>query len=456
MNKSSKIQRVFKRTVMVAAAAWMTTLSPTASWAQTVNDAGYRLPEQATLQDLIAFALKNQGRIQQSLIDEEIGEREIASALSGWFPQISASANYNRNMEIPTTVIGDQVISMGQVNSSAITLQADQQILNPGLLQASKAAPTIRERNALQTEQTEIQTILAVSKAFYDILTSHEQINIIRENISRIQKQLEDAQARYETGIVDRTDYKRAQISLSNSRADLKRVEELLHYKYTHLKELIGLQSDDPLTLAYDYRTMEAEILLDTTSRPVPEMRVEYQQLQRIKRLQEINTQYHRWTFLPNLSASYNYAWDFRNDQVSNLYRQSFPRSVFGLHLNLPIFQGTRRLQELRKSRLQEDRLDWDLVLLKNAIDTEYELAIATYKANLNDWKTASENVDLAEEVYEVIQLQYNEGIKTYLDLMMAETELRTTQINYLNALNALLSAKLDTEKALGLLGSNQ
>ncbi|HLW50486.1 MAG TPA: TolC family protein [Sphingobacteriaceae bacterium] len=408
------------------------------------------LPSNASLQDLIAFALQNQGRLQQSIIDEEIGEREIASALSGWFPQISAGANYNRNIILPSTGIGDQAISMGQINSGAFILQADQNILNPALMQASKAAGTIRERNTLLTEQTRINTILAVSKAFYDILTSHEQVNIIRENIARIQKQLDDAFARYETGIVDKTDYKRAQISLSNSRADLKRVEELLVYKYAYLKELIGMQSNQPLNLAYDYQLMEQEILLDTTLNIDYQNRVEYRQLLALKKLQEINTQYNKWAFLPRVSASYNYAWDFRHDQFSQMYGQHYPRSVFGLNLSLPIFQGTRRVQEIRISRLMEDRLDWDLLLMQQSIDTEYQRALAAYKANLNDWKIARETVDLAEEVYEVIRLQYNEGIKTYLDLMLAETELRTTKLNYLNALNALMSGKLDAEKALG------
>src|SRR5690606_10732884 len=127
-------------------------------------------------------------------------------------------------------------------------------------------------------------------------------------------------------------------------------------------------------------------------------------------------------------------------------------RSAFGLHLQFPIFQGTRRSQEIRKSRLLEDRLDWDLVQLRNRINSEYQLAMATYRANLTDWNTASENVSLSKEVYEIIQLQYQEGIKTYLDLMMAETDLRTSQINYLNALFAVLSGKLDTYKALGII----
>src|SRR5690606_16581240 len=128
-----------------------------------------RLPAEATLTDIIDFALRNQGSVRQAIIDEEIGEREIASALSGWFPQISAIGNYNRNLIIPTTAFGDEVIEMGQAHTSAVTLQAEQQILNPGLIQAAKAARHIREQNMLNTEQSIINTIVEVSKAYYDI-----------------------------------------------------------------------------------------------------------------------------------------------------------------------------------------------------------------------------------------------------------------------------------------------
>jgi len=408
------------------------------------------LPESARLQDLIDFALDNRATIQQALLDEEIGEREIASALSGWYPQISATGTYNYNVKIPTTVIGDQVIAMGQNHASAVVLQADQQLLNPGLMQAAKAARYIRQQNALNTENSTINTVVEVSKGYYDILTSEEQLNIIQENLARIERQLADAKIRYETGIVDKIDYKRAEITLANTKAEQKRVAEMLNYKYAYLKELIGLEAGQPLSLSFEDTAMEQEILLDTAQTVNLEQRVEFRQLQTLKQLQQVNTQYNKWTFLPNLSAFYNYAWDFRDNRFSDLYNPAFPRSVLGLTLNVPIFQGTKRIQEIRKSKLQEERIDWDIFNLKNQINTQYQMAMATYKANLNDWTTAQHNMVLAEEVYNTLKLQYDEGIKTYLDLMTAETDLRTAQINYLNALFAVLSGKLEVQRALG------
>lgn len=408
------------------------------------------LPEKATLQQLIDYALENKISVKQAEIDEEIGKKDIASALSGWFPQISANGSYVHNFKIPTTFFNGQNLQMGQENTSALVLQADQQLLNPSLIHASKAAKYIRQQNVQNTENVKINAVVDVSKAYYDILTSEEQVKIIQENIARLQKQYNDAKVRYETGLVDKTDFKRAQIGLSNAKADEKRTIELRKYKYEYLKQLLGLGATDNLSLSFADKNMESEILLDTTTNLSYENRIEYQQLLTARRLQNINTQYQKSTFLPSLSAYYNYAWDYRNQSLNNLYNQSFPRSAAGLTLTLPIFQGTRRFQQIQKSKLQEERLDWDIINLENQINSQYSLAMATYSANLNDWKVSKENVELSKEVYNTIKLQYDEGIKTYLDLMTAETDLRTSQLNYLNNLYAVLSSKLDVQKSLG------
>lgn len=64
--------------------------------------------------------------------------------------------------------------------------------------------------------------------------------------------------------------------------------------------------------------------------------------------------------------------------------------------------------------------------------------------------KITSLNKSLASEVYDVIQLQYRSGVKAYLDVITAESDLRTAQINYYNALYQVLSSKIDVAQSLG------
>jgi outer membrane protein len=413
----------------------------------------------ATLQECIDYALGNRPGVKQSVIDEEIGETDIKSALSGWLPQINGTGTANHNFKQQTSVLTNNgqtsFITVGAKNTSSFVLQADQQILNAGLIQASKTAKYYRQQYKQNTENTKINTIVDVSKAFYDVLTSKEQLNIISENISRLEKQLKDARAQYEAGLVDKTDFQRAQISLGNSKADRKRTEELLKYKYAYLRELIGYSADKDFGLSYETNAMEREMDVDTTQMMTYQNRVEYRLLQTQRELQRINTSYNKLAYMPTLSGFYNYSFNYQNSTIKGLYDTNYPGSVVGLRLTVPIFQGGRRTQEIRKARLQEARVDLDLLNTKNQINTQYEQAMATYKANRNDLNTNRSNVDLSRQVYNTIKLQYDEGIKTYLDLMTAETDLRTAQINYLNSLYNLLSSKLDVQQALGTITVN-
>jgi outer membrane protein len=97
-------------------------------------------------------------------------------------------------------------------------------------------------------------------------------------------------------------------------------------------------------------------------------------------------------------------------------------------------------------------QIDLELLNLGNLINSQYATALSNYKGSLANYLASKENVSLAQEVYDVINLQYKAGIKTYLEVINAETDLRTSQINYFNALNQVLASKVDAERALGLI----
>ncbi|WPP52105.1 TolC family protein [Catalinimonas niigatensis] len=408
-----------------------------------------------TLEQCLSYALENKPEVQQAQIDEAIGEREIRANLSAWLPQISAQYNASHNFKLQTAAFGDQLITLGRKNNSNILLQADQVIYSRDVLLASKAARFTRNQLDQNTEESKINTVVNVSKAFYDILLTQEQLSILEENIVRQEKQYKDARSQYQSGLVDKTDYQRASITLANTRSDRKRTQESLTAKHAALKELMGYPVDKHIDLVYEYGLMEQDIQMDTTQELVYTNRIEYQQLQTQSKLLQLNTSYYQWDFLPTVSAFANYNWIYLNDEMAELYDTAYPTSAAGLQVNLPIFQGTRRIQNLQIAQLQEERQDIGMADARRMINTEYERALANYKSDYNEWLTLQENVEVAEEVYDIIKLQYDEGIRAYLDLIVAETDLRTAQINYYNALYNALASKLDYQKALGNIDFN-
>ncbi|MFI5188599.1 MAG: TolC family protein, partial [Chitinophagales bacterium] len=343
-------------------------------------------------------------------------------------------------------------VSTGTKDISAVGFGATQNIFNRDVLLASRSAADVRNVARQVTDSTRIGIIADVSKAFYDILLTQKQVSVLDEDIVRLNRSLQDAYNQYKGGIVDKTDYKRATISLNNAKAEQKQQQSLLNAKYFILRRLMGYPESAELQVQYDSTELEKEISIDTLQEINYNNRIEYRLLQTIKNLQQYNLKYNKWSYLPSVSAYGNYNLDYFNNSFGKLFQQSFPNSNIGLQLSFPIFQGTKRIFQIRTAELQVKRLDWEIVSLRNIIRSEYSRALASYKGNLANYLALKENVQLAADVYNVIRLQYQQGIKTYLDVIIAESDLRTSQLNLYTSLYQLLQSRVDVQKALGVL----
>ena len=77
---------------------------------------------------------------------------------------------------------------------------------------------------------------------------------------------------------------------------------------------------------------------------------------------------------------------------------------------------------------------------------------MANYQANLYNLQELQENVALSKNVFGVVSLQYKQGIVPYLNVITAEANLISSEVNYLNTLFQVLSSKIDLKRALGTL----
>jgi outer membrane protein TolC len=214
----------------------------------------------------------------------------------------------------------------------------------------------------------------------------------------------------------------------------------------------MGYPAEQPLQLSFDTTHMEREIAFDTLQQVQYDGRIEFQQLQTRQRLLQANVKYNQWSYIPTLSAYGYYNLVYQNDEFGKLYSNTFPNSYVGVQLAWPLFQGGKRMWNIRQANLQLKRSEFEMTDLKNNINTQYSQAMAAYKSNLSDFYAQKENLNMASDVYNTLQLQYKSGIKTYLEVIIAETDLHTTQLNYYNSLYQVLSSKIDIEKALGTL----
>ncbi|HLZ89260.1 MAG TPA: TolC family protein, partial [Puia sp.] len=301
-------------------------------------------------------------------------------------------------------------------------------------------------------DSTKIEVVAGVSKTFYGLLSTLQQISVLKEDTARLAKNVSDAYHQYVGGIVDETDYDEAVITLNNSRFQLKQATENVSPQYALLKQVMGFPPRSQFNVIYDTLQMMTDIAFDTTQELQFEKRIEFQVIQTQKQLQLANVNYYRKAWLPTVGGFFNYDYEFQNNSFGNLFSKAYPYSYMGLTVTMPVFTGFSRLNNIKRARLQGDLLDWSEVSLKSQIWSEYTTALANYKSNLYNLTVSKDNVNLAKRTYDIVALQYQQGVVPYLNVITAESNLITSEISYQNALFQVLSSKIDLEKSMGII----
>jgi outer membrane protein TolC len=406
--------------------------------------------ESFTLKQCIDYALLHQPALQQSLLNVYVTKATNAINLSGFYPQVAGTAGLTHYIQQPRAISGTGFVQTGAINQSIPGINIQQALFSPSLLYAYKSAPLYVKEAEQSTDSSKIQVVVLVSKSFYNLLLTLQQINTLKEDTVFLAQSVRDAFHQYVGGIVDETDSDNAMINLNNTLIQLKQSTENVAPQYAALKQVMGYPPDRQFNVVYDSAQMVNETMIDTTEQLQYENRIEYKQLATEKILQKQQTSYFKSMFLPTVSAFYYYNYEFENNSFSKLYGSAFPYSYIGLSLNLPIFTGFARVQEVRRSRMYEKQLDWAGLNLQSAIYNEYTSALGTYKSSLYNLGVLEKNVQLSKKVFFIVNLQYKQGIVPYLNVTSAQSNMVNSGIAYLNALFQVLSSKIDLEKAMG------
>jgi len=410
-----------------------------------------------TLDQCVEYAMKHQPRLNQAMIGVDIARVTNSINLAGWLPQANVSGNLTHYNSLPTSFVknaGGTVVQQrtGVVNTFNPVLSVTQTIFNPALLYASRSADLYVQQAEQITDSTKIFLVAAVSKSFYSLLLTLEQINVLKEDTSRLAKNVHDTYHQFIAGTVDQTDFNEATITLNNSMAQLRQAQLNVQPQYIQLKQLMGMPPEQSFNVLYDTVQMKQDAAFDTTLALDYKKRIEFQELQTSRKLQDQAVRYYKLAWLPTVGAFFDYDLAFQNNNFGQLWTNTYPYSYIGLSLNFPIFTGFARTNSLKRARLQSQQLDWSEVDLKAQIASEYESALADYKSNLYNLEVMRNNADLAQKTYDIVTLQYGQGVVAYLNVITAESNLISSEIGYQNALFQLLSSKIDLEKSMGVI----
>ena len=126
--------------------------------------------------------------------------------------------------------------------------------------------------------------------------------------------------------------------------------------------------------------------------------------------------------------------------------------SVVGLQLNVPIFNGFMRTNQVSEAKLNIEKSKNNIENMKQTIDFHAAQSKTALKNAILEVQSQRGNMELSADVLDLAQKKYKAGVGSNLEVNQAQTDHLQAQNNYFSALLDVINAEADLKKALGLL----
>lgn len=444
-----------------------------------------------SLEECIDYALKNSLNIRNSKIDAQIAKAQVGEIRAAGLPQIDGSVQLAHNSPLrrmffiatpDNPILGNDPALSTIPEGSVIALQnffqlpssgdaglsINQLIFNGSYIVGLRAAKTYQEMATKTIDQSRIQTVEQVTKAYYTVLINNERRSLFEDNIARVDSLLRNTRGLYQNGFAEKIDVDRVQVSLNNLLVEREKFNDLVKLSIELLKFQINFPMNQELEVIGDARELQVdENIEDLIEDFNYSNRIEYSILETQEALQKLDIQNNTAGYLPNLSAFANLGYFTQSPYIKGLFKTEttglpennfigpdkwYRYGMFGLTLNIPIFDGLAKSYKVQQARLNLLKVQNGFESLRSNMDLQISQARITLNNSLKTLDAQSQNVELAEEVARVTKIKYTEGVGSNLEVTEAETALREAQNNYYNALYDAIIAQVDLKTALGVL----
>lgn len=445
---------------------------------------------QMSLEDAIDYALENSLKIKNAQVAIADAEEQIVERRSTGLPQVNGSLRFQHYLAVPRQPLpegfdifgifgqalavdlydqlsvptqmavdnafsgtgggegGEEGIAFFLQNNFTAGVDVSTMVFDGSFFVALKAARAYRQYTLRDFATTQREVENAVIEAYLPVLLVQENIELLEKNIQNLEQLLFETRELYKAGFAEQLDIDRQQLSLSNLRVERENLVRQKEVALANLKYTIGYPIGAPLIVSDDLDAMalEAQALLSGDANP--SARPEVALIDQAIRMNELNIKLNKAGYLPSLNAFGAVQQQYQgNDFETGFWA---PSAYVGLNLNVPIFDGFNKKAKIQRARLDLEKARNQREDLVRGISLEVSNARTNFRNASNRLQSQSQNLELAERIYETAKVKYREGVGSSLEVTQAEQGLYTTQSNYMQALYDVLQSKARLEMALG------
>ncbi len=414
-----------------------------------------------TLQQALNFAANNNISIQQSKLDEQGAEYRINETKGSGLPQLNGTGQVSVYPSIPTQLLPGEIIGQpgtyvpvkfGQKYNVSGGVELQQLIFSKSYFVGLEAAQTTRDLYRLRTQMSTEDVIYNVSSAYLQALQTKEQFSTIDANYKRLTQLEKILQLQYKNDFAKKVDVNRITVNKTNLENQRQTLAAAYEQQKNALKFFMGMPIEQPIEIADSTTLTNTALPLTTNANEILTQRSDFQALQTQKKLYGLNVENIKGRAFPTLAGFGQYTYNAQRQQFNffDTNQPWFNTFVLGVQLNIPIFDGFQRRNQIKQAELDVKKTELDIQNL--TLSTQMGLDNALKQINTSQLAVQNQerNVQLAQEVYNTTNSLYKEGLSPLTDLLEAEVSLREAQTNLNNERLKYKIAQLDYIKARG------
>ncbi len=371
------------------------------------------------LNEVLAQAYMGNPTLEAQRASLRATDENINQARSGWLPSITANGSVSYQDTQTDSLFG----ASGSVypKRASVTLQQNiftgfQTVNNTK--QARKQVEAARQ-NLLDTEQS---VLLDAVSAYVDVKRDEVVLELTKNNVMVLQRQLEASEDRFRVGEITRTDVAQSKARLSGAITERIQAEANLTASRSAFIRVVG---GAPGTLedidALPPLPASEEAALDIALRYSPT-------LNSAKYVEEaarynVNSQYGGLSPTVSLEASYNKSWDASTVTTNVTSKEVVAR------MTVPLYQSGAQSSRIRQAKQLESQRRLEVIAAERQVRENVQNAWEGYREATARIGSTQSQVEANEIALDGVRQEAEVGSRTTLDVLDAEQELLQSRV---------------------------
>ena len=405
-----------------------------------------------SLDQAIEIALDESRTIKIADISIEKSGYAKKGSYAALYPNINASGSYQRTLkkQIMAMDFGGQAmeIEVGKWNNVNAGVSAAMPLINAQLWESLKLSALDVELAVEQARSSKISMVAQVKKAYYAVLLAQQVHEVYKEVYDNAAKNFEYTEQLYNAGKTSEYEYLRMQVNVKNAEPNVYSSLTAIDLAIWQLKAVMGIDLETKIGVQGNIDQYKDELMSYTVSDEVnlennstlTQLSLQSEQLERTIKMT-------KFQYIPTLSASFAYNYIAMGDDFNFKWN---PYSVAGLTLNIPIFDGFSKRNNIRQYKASKNMLELTMedternlrVAFKN-----YENEIGTFMKN---YAAAESTLEMAQRSYDIAERMYELGKTTLLELNDAQLALVQAQLTMSRTVYNFMVTKASIEELIG------